>query len=89
MSVAVDSQLQPKRMRDASKKKSASMVPSGEANEQTESPLQNKRGSLSNNESKKKHGLVPSPYYVEGYNAYVNMWEKIYDLTHSKFYNKV
>ena len=89
MSVAADSQLQPKRMRDASKKKSASMVPSGEANEQTESPLQNKRGSLTNNEIKKKHGLVPSPYYVEGYNAYMNMWEKIYDLTNSKFYNKV
>ena len=75
-------------MRDASKKKSASIVPStNDVNEDSENHISNKRSSYSN-ENKKKHGNS-SPYYVEGYSASINMWEKIYDLANSKCYNKV
>ena len=31
----------------------------------------------------------PSPYYVDGYNAYQNLWEKLYDFSSGKNYLKV
>ena len=75
-------------MKDGNKKNSGSIVPSAsEVNDESENHLQKKRGSFSN-ENKKKHG-TPSPYYVEGYSSNVNMWEKIYDLTTSRSFNKV
>lgn len=76
-------------MRDVSKKKSASIVPSTtEVNDESENHIQNKRSSFSN-ENKKKHGGTSSPYYVEGYSSNINMWEKTYDLANSKAFNKV
>jgi hypothetical protein len=35
-----------------------------------------------------KYG-TPSPYFVDGYNAYQNLWEKIYEFPTGKNYLKV
>jgi hypothetical protein len=35
-----------------------------------------------------KHG-TPSPYFVDGYNAYQNLWEKLYEFPTGKNYLKV
>jgi hypothetical protein len=62
------------------------MVPS-QITTAEDSSLQGKRSSISN-DPKKKHGN-PSLYHVDGYTGFMNMWEKIYDLTTAKSFNKV